>query len=97
MLYAQTLGTTLSTIKELQGTISCIYCSRLQRCIQTAYEVAKILNVPIFISTGLAQTAKAIEQLDVKIVFNFYLLQKSENCITKLNGIVAMNHTIKME
>lgn len=32
------------------------------------------MNVPIFISTGLAQTAKAIEQLDSKDCFQFLSL-----------------------
>ena len=75
--FAQTLGSTLSNIGELQGTVSCIYCSRLQRCVQTAYEVAKVLNLPtVYISTGLSQTAKAIEQLDSKEGFQFLSIEE---------------------
>jgi broad specificity phosphatase PhoE len=76
VLYAQTLGSTLSTVVELQSTVSCIYCSRLHRCVQTAYEVAKVLNLPVYVSTGLSQTAKAIETLDSKEGFQFLSIEE---------------------
>jgi broad specificity phosphatase PhoE len=75
ILFAQTLGLTLSRITELQD-VTCIYCSRLKRCIQTAYEVAKILNLPVYVSTGLSQTAKAIEELDNKNGFQFMPIEE---------------------
>ena len=75
-LFAQTLGLTLSRITELQDVTCMIYCSRLKRCIQTAYEVAKILNLPVYVSTGLSQTAKAIEELDNKNGFQFMPIEE---------------------
>jgi broad specificity phosphatase PhoE len=44
-----------------------IYCSKLRRCIETAYEVSKVfaskgLNIPILVSRGLALTAAAVNR-----------------------------------
>lgn len=39
-----------------------IYSSRLRRCIDTAYQLALNLDLPIYVSTGLALTALAVER-----------------------------------
>lgn len=53
----------ISVAESHQGIpIRCIYASRLRRAIETAYQIALHLKVPIFISSGLAQTAKAVEE-----------------------------------
>jgi len=40
--------------------IRCIYCSRLLRAVQTAYEVAKVLDLPLVISSHFSCTALAV-------------------------------------
>ena len=47
-----------------ESKLSCIYCSKLLRAIQTAYEIAKILSLPIVLSEGFARTAQAVEQMN---------------------------------
>ena len=39
-----------------------IYCSRLRRCIETAYRISLELQLPIVVSRGLALTAKAVDE-----------------------------------
>ncbi|KAJ1434016.1 hypothetical protein B484DRAFT_446955 [Ochromonadaceae sp. CCMP2298] len=48
-----------TSIDELPITL---YCSKLTRCMQTAYQVARELNRPIFASSGLAMTALAVKK-----------------------------------
>jgi len=75
--FAQILGQSLSRITEIRN-VTCIYCSRLHRCVQTAYEIAKILNLPVYVSIGLSQTAKAIETIDIKNSDSFQFLSLQE-------------------
>lgn len=43
-----------------------VFCSRLTRCIQTAYPIAKRLNLPLVVCSGLALTAAAVERCQRK-------------------------------
>jgi hypothetical protein len=56
----------LDDLKSLKKTgaipIRCLYASRLRRAIETAHRIALELKVPIFVSSGLAMTAKAVEE-----------------------------------
>jgi hypothetical protein len=54
--FKRKLDTDGVNIKDLK----CIYCSRLLRAIQTAYEVAKALELPLVISAHLSCTALAV-------------------------------------
>jgi broad specificity phosphatase PhoE len=38
------------------GGLQVIFCSRMVRCVQTAYEIAKRFDVPIVVCKGLLQT-----------------------------------------
>eukprot|EP01038_Epipyxis_sp_PR26KG_P008412 gene8412-11378_t len=46
-----------------------LYSSRLIRCVQTAYQIALLLNKPIKVSGGLALTAAAVEKAGDKFMF----------------------------
>lgn len=48
---------------------SCIYSSKLLRAAQTAYEIAKVLSVPIVLSEGFARTAAAVEDMRDRFLF----------------------------
>jgi broad specificity phosphatase PhoE len=39
-----------------------VYCSKLRRCIETASMLVKELNVPLYVSYGLALTSKSVEE-----------------------------------
>jgi len=39
-----------------------LYCSKMQRAVETAYPLALRLGVPLHVSSGLAQTAAAVEK-----------------------------------
>ena len=59
---AQTAGNTILDLSRTLRAPPVIYSSRLQRSIETAYEIAKILgNLPIFVSSALSLTALAVE------------------------------------
>ena len=47
-------------------TLRCIYSSRLIRSVQTAYELAKVMNVPLVISSKFSRTAGFIKQYDTE-------------------------------
>jgi broad specificity phosphatase PhoE len=51
-----------------------IYSSRLMRCVQTAYQIAQELDLPIHVSSGLALTAVAVGQR--KTTFQFQSLEE---------------------
>ena len=51
-----------------------IYTSRLRRCVETAYQMAIILQLPLYICTGLALTALAVERR--KGMFQFHTLEE---------------------
>jgi broad specificity phosphatase PhoE len=51
-----------------------IYSSRLMRCVQTAYQIAQELDLPIHVSSGLALTAVAVGRR--KTTFQFQSLEE---------------------
>jgi broad specificity phosphatase PhoE len=53
-----------------------LYSSRLTRCIQTAYQLAQEMHLPIFVSSGLAFTAVAVARK--KKTFQFLSIQEIE-------------------
>ena len=60
---AQEMALYVSTTKgeELQG-IPCIYVSRLQRAVQTAYPLALKLGLPLCISSGISTCALCVRK-----------------------------------
>jgi hypothetical protein len=58
---ANTLLSLIESSRE-QDVPVCIYSSKLQRTVMTAYRIALRLNVPIVLSTGLALTASAVRK-----------------------------------
>lgn len=68
------------SFSSLQFPVIRVYASRLLRCVQTAYAVAKQLQVDtIYISAGLALTAAAVERL-VRVENGFDHLNMDEIC-----------------
>ena len=65
-------GNTLNSAELID--IKRIYSSRLRRCVQTAYEIAVRLKLPIYISSGLSLTAIAVKKR--KGEFEFDTLQQ---------------------
>lgn len=51
-----------SELRTLDTPLQYIFCSRLMRCVQTAYRIALHLQLPIVVSSGLALTAAAVEK-----------------------------------
>ena len=58
---------------QREGKTITIYSSRLIRCVQTAYEIAVLLGLPIHISSGLSLTAIAV--IKAKGSFEFQSLE----------------------
>lgn len=54
-----------------------IYSSRLIRCVQTAYEIALVLKLPIYIASGLSLTAIAV--IKAKGSFEFLSMNELRN------------------
>ena len=63
---AQTIYNILST---QQAKIDRIYSSKLVRAYQTAMPLAKLLNIPIYVSSGLALTAEAVRKYNGNFQF----------------------------
>ena len=69
-LQAQTMtGTVASIVSEEPNKPSAIYASKLQRSVKTAYELAKVVGLPIVVSYGFAQTACAVEEAGPSFLF----------------------------
>lgn len=47
--------------EDIRNNIRYIYCSKLFRAIQTAEQIALVLNLPIVLSSNFAKTAQAVE------------------------------------
>ena len=56
------LATYFVQVPTPQTPPTAIFCSRLTRCVETAYRLAIELRLPIIVSKGLALTAKAVEE-----------------------------------
>lgn len=60
---AEIAGATLKRMLTSQPKpVVAVYCSRLRRCVETAYHIALELQLPIIVSRGLTLTAKAVEE-----------------------------------
>ena len=63
-----------------------IFCSRLKRCVETAYRLALELRLPIIVSKGLALTAKAVEEREGgSHLFGFLDLEEIRKCCPQVN------------
>mmetsp|Transcript_20493 Transcript_20493/g.34834 ORF Transcript_20493/g.34834 Transcript_20493/m.34834 type:complete len:413 (+) Transcript_20493:245-1483(+) len=68
--YAQEAATTIANIvQESQFSDVNVYSSRLMRAIQTASYIARELNVPVKLSTGLAQIISAVKKSEGSFEF----------------------------
>ena len=61
-----------SSVKSMP--IDRIYTSRLRRCVETAYQLALLSHLPLYVCTGLALTAIAVERR--KGTFEFHSMQE---------------------
>lgn len=68
------LSTRLRNSESLRDLNVRIYSSRLLRCVQTAYQIAQELDLPIHVSSGLSLTAVAVGRR--KTTFQFQTLQE---------------------
>ena len=65
--------------KELEG-IPCIYVSRLQRAIQTAYPLALKLGLPLMVSSGISTCALCVRKcIEKSMRFEFFKLDELQS------------------
>lgn len=74
-LIAEEAGKTVKSLIANDSREVVVYSSRLIRCVQTAYKVAKELGLPIYVATGLSMTAVAV----VKRKFNYASLKQLQS------------------
>ena len=86
---AKTVAHTLVTKDIIPniGDNKVIFASRMRRCVQTAYYIAKELNIPIILSSGLALTVTAVSRRGVD-KFNFWSIADIKQYC---QGVVVIN------
>ena len=72
--------TAAETVRRYAEEVTCIYSSRLTRSVETAYQLALLLDVPIYVSKGLALTALAVENKGVEHFEFATMLELREQC-----------------
>lgn len=91
-LQAQELGLTLRKQIDIDN-VQFIFSSKLLRCVETAREIALVLNKPIILSTTFSLNSKGCQQLGYFDFLSFEDIQSSYPDVNFIDGDDESNYT----